>query len=150
MGKIILILIILGVVIPIYLLAVQPRVARVEAGFPNDLPGPKISADSKFYFLKIWWEKIVIFFTFGAENRAERYKVFAEKRVIEAKEMLLKGNTELAEKLNGVYQSYLNKAKDALNNAIQKAIEKQKENLKQALEEKLDEIMQKIKDSLSI
>lgn len=150
MGKIILILIILGVVIPIYLLAVPPRVARVEAGFPNDLPGPKIPADSKFYFLKIWWEKIVIFFTFGAENRAERYKAFAEKRAAEAKEMALKGKTDLADKLKEVYQSYLNKAKDALNNAIQKAIEKQKENLKQALEKKLDEIMQKIKDSLSI
>jgi len=124
--------------------------AYALAGFPNDLPGPKIPADSKFYFLKIWWEKIVTFFTFGAENRAERYKAFAEKRAAEAKEMLLKGNMELAEKLKGIYESYLNKAKDALNKAIQKAIEKQKENLKNALEEKLEEIMQKIKDSLSI
>lgn len=122
----------------------------VLAGFPNNLPGPKIPADSKLYFLKIWWEKIVTFFTFGAENRAERYKAFAEKRAAEAKEMVLKGKTDLADKLKEAYQSYLNKAKNALNKAIQKAIEKQKENLKQALEEKLDEIMQKIKDSLSI
>jgi len=141
MGKIILILVILGFFI---------SVSHVLAVFPNDLPGPKIPADSKFYFLKIWWEKIVTFFTFGAENRAERYKAFAEKRAAEAKEMALKGKTDLADKLKEVYQSYLDKAKDALNKAIQKAIEKQKENLKQALEEKLDEIMQKIKDSLSI
>lgn len=141
MGKIILILIILGFFI---------SVSHVLAAFPNDLPGPKIPADSKFYFLKIWWEKIVAFFTFGAENRAERYKAFAEKRAAEAKEMLLKGNAELAEKLKGVYQSYLDKAKDALNKAIQKAINKQKENLKQQLEQKLEEIMKKIKDSLSI
>jgi DNA-binding transcriptional regulator YbjK len=131
-------------------LAFPPRVARVEAGFPNDLPGPKISPDSKLYFLKIWWEKLVLFFTFDAESRAERYKIFAEKRAAEVKEMIVKGKPAIAEKLKTVYQTYLNKAKDALNKAIQKAIDKQKENLKQQLEKKLDDIMQKIKDSLSI
>ena len=141
MKKIIIFLILLGFVV---------SANHVLASFPNDLPGPKIPADSKFYFLKIWWEKLVILFTFDAEKRAERYQIFAEKRAAEVKEMLAKGNVTLAEKLKSVYESYLNKAKDALNKAIQKAIEKQKEALKQRLEQELDEIMEKIKDSLTI
>lgn len=124
--------------------------SNVLASFPNDLPGPKIPADSKFYFLKIWYERLVIFFTFDAAKRAERYQAFAEKRAAEAKEMLAKGNTTLAEKLKSVYESYLNKAKDALNKAIQKAIDKQKEALKQQLEQQLDKLMEKIKNSLNI
>jgi len=141
MKKVIMILILLGFVV---------SANHVLAAFPNDLPGPKIPADSKLYFLKIWWEKLVIFFTFDAEKRAQKYQAFAEKRAAEAKEMLAKGDTILVEKLKSVYRSYLNKAKDALNKAIQKAIDKQKEALKQQLEQKLDELMEKIKNSLSI
>lgn len=137
-------------IIFIVLIGFLVSASNVLAAFPNDLPGPKISPDSKLYFLKIWWEKLVIFFTFDAEKRAERYQAFAEKRVAEAKEMLSKGNVTLAEKLKGVYESYLNKAKDALNKAIQKAIDKQKEALRQRLEQELDELMEKIKDSLTI
>lgn len=151
MKKIIVFMVLVGFLMtPVYFLAFPPRLARVEAGFPNDLPGPKISPDSKLYFLKIWWEKLVLFFTFDSAKRAEEYKIFAEKRAAEAKEMIIKGKPAIADKLKGVYQAYLNKAKDALNKAIQKAVDKQKENLKQQLEEKLDEIMQKIKDSLNI
>ena len=135
---------------PVYFLAVPPRVARVEAGFPNDLPGPKISPDSKLYFLKIWWEKIVIFFTFDPVKRAEKYKIFAEKRAYEAKEMLLKGKTGLADKLKEVYTAYLNKAKDALNKAIQKAVDRGKESLKQQLEKMVDDIMNKIKEGIKL
>ena len=151
MKKVIIILILLGFIMtPVYFLAVPPRVARIEAGFPNDLPGPKISADSKLYFLKIWWEKLVLLFTFDAEKRAERYQAFAEKRVDEGREMLLKGKIGLSDKLKEVYKSYLNKAKAALEKALQKAIEKQKENLKQQIEGKIDEIINKIKDSINL
>ncbi|MDP2947733.1 MAG: DUF5667 domain-containing protein, partial [Nanoarchaeota archaeon] len=96
--------------------------SRVVTIMPSNLPGPKIEPDSKLYFLKIWWEKVVIFFTFDAESRAERYKAFAEKRAAEAKEMALQGKMELANKLKDTYNRYLNKAKDALNKAIQDAI----------------------------
>jgi len=151
MKKIIIILILLGFIMtPVYFLAVPPRVARVEAGFPNDLPGPKISPDSKLYFLKIWWEKIVILFTLDSVKRAERYKVFAEKRAVEAKEMLLKGKTGLADKLKEVYTAYLNKAKDALNKAIQKAIDKGKKSLRQQLEKMVDDIVNKIKEGIKL
>lgn len=141
MKKVIIILILLGFVV---------SANHVLAGFPDDLPGPKISPDSKLYFLKIWWEKIVIFFTFDPVKRAERYKMFAEKRAYEAKEMLLKGKTGLADKLKEVYTAYLNKAKDALNKAIQKAVDKGKESLKQQLEKMVDEIMNKIKEGIKL
>jgi hypothetical protein len=123
---------------------------RAMAKFPNDLPGPKIDPDSKLYFLKIWWEKIVIFFTFNTEAKAERYRIFAEKRAAEAKEMALKGKTELASKLKDAYIKYLNKAKDTLNKAIQKAVDKGKESLKQQLEQMVDDIMNKIKEGIKI
>jgi hypothetical protein len=138
------------IVIFIILIGFLVSANQVLAAFPNDLPGPKINPESKLYFLKTWWEKLVLLFTFNAEKRAEKYRIFAEKRAAEAREMIVKGKPAIAEKLKGLYQSYLNKAKDALNNAIQKAIDKQKDALKQRLEKKLEEIMQKIKDSLSI
>lgn len=141
MKKVIVILIFLGFVV---------SANHVLAAFPNDLPGPKISPDSKLYFLKIWWEKIVIFFTLDPVKRAEKYKVFAEKRAYEAKEMLLKGKTGLADKLKEVYTAYLNKAKDALNKAIQKAVDKGKESLRQQLEKMVDDIMNKIKEGIKL
>ena len=141
MKKVIIIFIFLGFII---------SANHVLASFPNDLPGPKISPDSKLYFLKIWWEKLVIFFTFNPESRAERYQAFAEKRAAEAKEMLLKGNIVLADKLKVMYQTYLNKAKDLLNAEIQKAVDKGKETLKQQLEKMVDDIMNKIKQGIKI
>jgi len=151
MKKIIIFLIFVGFLLtPIYFLSAPPRLARVEAGFPNDLPGPKISPDSKLYFLKIWWEKLVLLFTFDPAKKAEEYKIFAEKRAAEGREMLLKGKTGISDKLKEVYTSYLNKAKAALEKAIQKAIDKQKENLKQELEKRLDDILKKIKDSINL
>ncbi len=141
MKKVIIFLILLGFII---------SANHALAGFPNDLPGPKINPDSKLYFLKIWWEKIVLLFTFDAKARAERYEAFAEKRAAEAKEMILKGKPEIAEKLKNVYQTYLNKAKDALNKEIQKAIDKGKESLKQQLEKMVEDLINKIKEGIKL
>lgn len=123
---------------------------HVLAAFPDDLPGPKISPDSKLYFLKVWWEKIVLAFTFNPTEKAEKYKAFAEKRAIEAREMIAKGKPLIAEKLNAVYKDYLNKAKDLLNKEIQKAVDKGKETLKQQLQKMVDDVMNKIKEGIKI
>lgn len=138
--------IIIGVIILSFFISANFAWAK----FPNDLPGPKVMPDSKLYFLKIWWEKIVIFFTFNTINKAEKYKIFAEKRAYEAQEMFEKGKIELANKLKETYESYLNKAKEKLEQAIQKAIDKKKEQLKQELEKKIDEIMEKIKQTINL
>ncbi len=122
----------------------------VLAATSDNLSGPNISPDSKLYFLKVWWEKIVLIFTFDAQKRAEKYQVFAEQRAEEIKQMIAAGKPEIAEKLKNIYQTYLNKAKDALNKEIQKAMDKGKESLKQQLEKMVDDLMNKIKEGIKI
>lgn len=141
MKKIIISVIIFGLFIP---------TAIALAKFPDDLPIFSAMPDNIFYFLKIWYEKIVIFFTFDLAKRAEKYRVFAEKRAYEADEMIKEGKVDLAQKAEETYKSYLNKAQDALERAIQKAIEKQKEELKKQLEKKVEEIKNQIKNSINI
>ncbi len=120
------------------------------AKFPDDLPGPHLMPDNTFYFLKIWYEKVVIFFTFDLVKRAERYKTFAEKRLYEGQEMIREGKQELAQKQEGLYKYYLNKAQAALEKAIQKAIAKKKEQVAQELQKTLEDIKNKLKESIRL
>lgn len=106
---------------------------------PNDLP-VKIAPDSKFYFLEIWYEKLIIGFTFNLEERAEKYRIYAEKRLDEVDELMAEGKTELAQKRQELYKYFLNKAKDALNQMVQKAIKKGEEELIDQLNKKIEEI----------
>jgi len=110
----------------------------------------KLMPDDKLYFLKIWYEKSVIFFTFDVIKRTDKYKEFAEERAFEAQEMIKQGKTDLAEKLEEVYQSYLDKAKEAAKQAIEKAIRRGEEELQKQLEEKVDDIMNKIKEGIKL
>ncbi|MDP2934455.1 MAG: DUF5667 domain-containing protein [bacterium] len=150
MKKIIIIVIIFGLFIPVYFGASLPRRSAAQAGFPDDLPIFSAMPDNVFYFLKIWYEKIVIFFTFDLVKRAERYTTFAEKRAYEAEEMVKEGKVDLAAKVEETYKSYLNKAKEALEKAIQKAIDKKKEALKQELDKKVEDVMNKLKESINL
>lgn len=120
------------------------------AKFPDDLPGPHLMPDSKLYFLKIWYEKIVVFFTFDLAKKAEKYRIFAEKRVYEGKEMIKKGKQELADKQKELYKYYLNKAEKALEKAIQKAMAKKKEEAAKELEKQVEDIKNKLKESFKI
>jgi len=110
----------------------------------------KLMPDNKLYFLKIWHEKSVIFFTFDVAKRADKYREFAEERAYEAQEMVGQGKIELAEKLNEVYKNYLNKAEEAMKRAIEKAIRQGEEELQKELEEKVDDIMNKIKEGIKL
>ena len=123
---------------------------KVQAKLSDDLPGLEIMPDSPFYFLKIWYEKIILFFTFDSTKKAERYKTFAEKRIYEIKKMLEKGKESLAKKSEKIYKSYLNKAKKELEKAIRKAVEQKKEDLKQELERKAEEIKIKIEETINL
>ena len=116
----------------------------------DELPGPEVMPDSPFYFLKIWYEKIVLFFTFSTTKKAEKYKIFAEKRIYEIKKMTDKGRQDLAEKVKEVYKSYLNKAQEKLEKAIRKALEQKKEELMRELEKKIEEIKIKIKETINL
>jgi len=141
MGKIIISVIILGLFLP---------GAVALAKFPDDLPIFHAMPDSHFYFLKIWWEKIVLFFTFDVTAKAGRYQTYAQKRAYEAQEMLKEGKGDLAQKAKDMYTSYLNKAKDALGKAIKKAVDKQKEELVNQLEQKVNEITNQIKANINL
>jgi len=138
------------IIIPVIIFGLFIPAVSALAKFPDDLPGPSIMPDSHFYFLKIWYEKIVIFFTFDLTKKAERYKTFAEKRAYEAQEMMKEGKFDLAEKAKETYILYLNKAKDALEAAIQKAIDKKKDELKQQLDKKVEDITNQIKQSINL
>lgn len=120
------------------------------AKFPDDLPGPHLMPDNKLYFLKIWYEKIVVFFTFNLAKKAEKYKIFAEKRAYEAKEMIKEGKKDLALKQEELYRYYLNKAYDALEKAIQKAMAKKKEGLVKELQKQVEDIKIKLKESFKV
>lgn len=136
MKKIIVFIILLGFVI---------GASHVSASFSDNF-----KPDSKLYFLKIWWEKIVLFFTFDATKRAEKYQLYAEEKAEQIEEMVAGGKPAIAEKLKSIYETYLNKAKDVLNKAIQKAIDKGKENLKQQLEKMVEDLMDKIKEGIKL
>jgi len=114
---------------------------NVQAAFLDKISSLNIMPDSPFYFLKIWYEKIVLFFTFNAEKKAEKYKDFAEGKSYEISQMIKKGRWDLVEKLRDTSQSYLEKAKEKLEKALRKAIEQKKEDLIQGLRQKLDEVM---------
>jgi len=110
----------------------------------------EIMPDNPFYFLKIWYEKIVLFFTFDATKKAERYKAFAEKRVYEMKKMAEEGKDSLIKKAKNICESYLNKAQEKLEKAVKKAVEQKKEKLIQELEKKIEEIKIKIKETINL
>ena len=112
----------------------------IKGKLPSVLP-IKIAPDSKLYFLETWYEKMVIIFTFfDPEQKAEQYKIYAEKRLDEAQELMAKGKGDLAQKKQELYKYLLGKAKDALEQAIQKAIRRGEEELIEQLNKEIEEI----------
>lgn len=128
MNKLLIILIVIG-----FLFAVN-----VQASILDKLPKPEIMPDSPLYILKIWYEKIIIFISFGDVRRAERYSKLAEERLREAEQMTREGKQELAKKALAEYEIYLNKAlekAEALKKQAQETAESEaKERINQALE----------------
>jgi len=120
------------------------------AKFPDDLPGPHVMPDSPFYFLKLAYEKVVLFLTFNLAKKAERYKIFAQKRLYEAQQMVKEGKQDLANKQQELYKYYLNKAKTVLEKAIQKAMAKKKEELVKQLQLQVEDIKNKLKESIKL
>jgi catalase len=140
MRKVIVILILFGVLVSTNL---------AWASVVDDLT-MKILPSSKLYFLKIWYEKLSLLFTFNTEKRAEKYRKFAEERAYEITKMLNIGRGDLAKKPREIYMSYLNKAKEELQKAIRKTIEKKKEDIKQRLEQKLNDLIDEIIQSIKL
>jgi len=109
----------------------------------DSLPGPEIMPDSSFYPLKIWYEKIVTFFSFGDAKKAERYSKLSEKRLYEIEKMAEKGKEKLTQKLLEEYKKLLNKAFSKVEEMKKEAQDKAKQEAK----EKINQTLEKVSDS---
>lgn len=116
---------------------------NIQAGILDELPGPEIMPDSPFYFLKVWYEKIVTFLSFGDARKAERYSKLAERRLHEAEKMIEKGEEKLTEKLLEEYEKFINRALKRAEKLTREAEEKAKEELK----EKANQVLEKVSES---
>ncbi len=63
-----------------------------------ELPDPGLIPGNFFYFLKIFFENIRTFFTFGEIAKAERFLFLAELRLAEVKKLIEKDEFELAQR----------------------------------------------------
>jgi len=88
----------------------------------TDLPDPGMLPDHPLYFLKSWSEGIGNLFTFGEENKAERFLNLSEKRIAEANALFEKGNLEVAEKTLQKYEEQLEKSLERSQRAKEKGI----------------------------
>ena len=104
--------ILLGVVL-IALLAMPLAIAQAAE---VDLQGdPGITPDSAMYGLKLGWEKIQLGLTFNQEKKAEKELKFAQKRLLEAKEMAEKGDLKAMEKAEKEHDKLIEKAKERVS-----------------------------------
>ncbi len=116
--------------------------ANAQASILDKLPKADILPDNPLYVLKIWYEKIITFISFGDAKKAERYSKLAEERLKEAEQMAQKGKQELTDKALKEYQKFLDKAlakademkKQALEDVKKQATEKAKQTFNQAIE----------------
>ena len=93
------------VILPIIILSILLGTAVLAQ--KAELPDPGLTPDSPFYFFDTLAEKIVMFFTFGAERKAEKALEFAEEKITEAKAMVEKNKFQAAEKAIQGYQGFL-------------------------------------------
>ena len=75
-----------------------------------ELPKPGLTPENPFYFLDSWAEKISLFFTFGAEKKAQKAKLFAEEKLAEAKILAEQKKTAKIPKALKKYEKYLDYA----------------------------------------
>jgi vacuolar-type H+-ATPase subunit H len=144
MKKIIIFTILVLVFIPIiHNQAGLPAIALAKADILDGLPGPEIMPDSPFYKIKIWYEKFIIFISFGDVKKAERYSKIAERRLYEAEKMAEKGKEELTKRLLEEYEKYLNKALARAEKIAKKA----QEEAKQKVKEKINQALEKVSES---
>ncbi|MFH0952535.1 MAG: DUF5667 domain-containing protein [Patescibacteria group bacterium] len=89
-----------------------PAIAAEEVNSTSNetLVEAGILPDSNWFRLKLWWEEVQEFFTFGDENKAELSAKLAMQRLAEAKKLMDKGKTELAVRHLEKYQERFEKA----------------------------------------
>ncbi len=117
--------------------------APARAGFLGNLPKINILPNSPLYVVKIWYEKILVFISFGDAKKAERYSKLAEEKLNEAQKMAERGKDDLTKKLLSEYEKYFNLAMEKTKIIQQKALE----SAKQKAREKLNQTIENVSES---
>lgn len=130
----------------------SPTVSPIVSPSPSPIVSPGLTPDNPLYFLKNWKEKIQLFFTFGAENKAKQYLHLSEVRLAEYQKMLEKGKTKVAEKVLDKYEKQLDRALQKVQEVkkkgkdVQDILEKVEQSQKRRLEV-LQQNLQKVPES---
>jgi len=117
--------------------------APARASFLDNLPKIQIMPDNPAYVLKAWYEKIIIFISFGDAKKAERYSKLSEERLKEAEQMAKEGKEDLTKKALEEYEKYLNKAIAKTDEIKKQAMEAAKQKAK----DKINEALEKVSES---
>jgi len=120
--------------------ALPPTLEEAADALIKELPQVKLLPGQALYFLKTIKEKIEIFTTFGAPNKAKLFLKFAEKRLAEYQTLRAQGKEELAQRALEMYTQQLDQA-------IKKLTEAEKQ---ESLEEMADELIQTTEKHLKI
>jgi hypothetical protein len=117
--------------------------APAKAGFLDNVTKINIMPDNPLYVLKTWYEKILVFISFGDAKKAERYSKLAEEKLNEAQKMAERGKDDLTKKLLSEYEKYFNLAMEKTKIIQQKALE----SAKQKALEKLNQTIENVSES---
>ncbi len=97
-----------------------PGLEEIAQELEAELPKVKVLPGQALYYLKILKEKIEIFTTFGAPNKARVFLKFARERMAEYQALRAQGKDKLAERVLEKYLENLNQAIQNLEKAEQK------------------------------
>ena len=124
-----------------------PALALAKAGILDKIPKPEIMPDNSLYILKIWYEKIITFISFGDAKKAERYSKLAEERLQEAEQMAQRGKQELTDRALKEYEKYLDKALAKADELKKQAIEEAKKQAKEQAKKEINQAIEKVTES---
>ena len=111
--KLLILLIIIGLFLNTGLVLAQttmPGLEQISQEIEEELPRVKVLPGQALYFLKIIKEKIEIFTTFGAPNKARVFLKFAKERLTEYQALRAQRKEKLAERVLEKYIENLEKA----------------------------------------
>lgn len=114
----------------VVVMLVVPIAASAQSA-TSTLPDPGTLPDSPLYFLKSWKEGVQLFFTFGAEKKAEQYLHLAEVRLAEYEKMIEKAlrstQGESAGQTQAKYEKIAERTLEKYENQLERALTKAQE-----------------------
>jgi len=87
------------------------------------LPDPGTTPDSPFYFMDKWGKQISLFFTFNAEDKAQKALHYADERMAEIDAMMVQNKIKEAARAANEYQNCLETATQNMEKARLKGVD---------------------------